>query len=57
MEEKKNEKVIDLQNKSKEELIEIYSKISENILMMNQLLNSNNKEEGINKYQKIKNKI
>ena len=57
MEEKKDEKIIDLQNKSKEELIEIYSKISENVLMMERLLNSDSKEDGINKYQKIKNKL
>ena len=56
MEEKDN-KEIDITKLTEEELKEVFSKISENILMMNDLLNRESKEEAIKKYQKIKNKL
>ncbi len=55
--EEENKKVIDVSNKKDEELIEFYSKISENILMLSSLLDKEKKEEAIKKYQKVKNKI
>ena len=56
--ENKDEKEIDVTNKTSEEIIDIYAKVSENILMLNTLLDrEENKEEAIKKYQKVKNKL
>ena len=53
-----NEKnIIDITRMTNEELVDFYSKVSENILMLNNLLNKNDKEEAIKKYTKIKNKL
>ena len=55
--EKKDNEEVDITKLTEEELKEFFSKISENILMMNDLLDEESKEEAIKKYHKIKNKI
>lgn len=57
MTEKNDEKEIDITNKNDQEIIDYYAKISENILILNNLLDNNKKEEAIKKYQKIKTKL
>ena len=57
MMEKKDNKEVDITKLTEEELKEFFSKISENILIMNDLLDEESKEEAIKKYHKIKNKI
>ena len=57
MDKKENNEVIDVTKLTDDELKEIYSKISENIMMMNDLLSRESMEEAIKKYHKIKNKV
>ncbi len=52
---KKENKQEDLRNKSPEELIEYYSKISEDILVLNSLLEKNqNPDSAVKIYQRTK---
>ena len=54
---KEEKEVIDITKLTDKELIELYSKISLNVLMMNNLLDKETKEEAIKRYHKIKNKV
>ena len=55
MNQEKENREIDIRNKTPEELIEYYSHISEDILTLNRLLDVfKDSEEAVKKYQKIK---
>ena len=51
MDEDKKKKTIDITNMTDDELIDFYSKISENVLILNRLFDIKDMEEAIMQYQ------